>query len=60
MRIFYLITGILNTFFVGYIYSYEVLFLFTKPLIEITNKPNTSFIFTELTEAFLYKLKVLS
>ena len=56
-RIFYLITGILNTFFVGYIYSYEVLFLFTKPLVEIMNKPNMPFIFTELTEAFLIQIE---
>jgi sec-independent protein translocase protein TatC len=56
-RIFYLIIGILNTFLVGYAYSYEVLFLFTKPLIEITNKPNTSFIFTELTEAFFIQIE---
>ena len=35
MENFHLIIGILNTFLVGYAYSYEVLFLFTKPLIEI-------------------------
>ena len=60
LRFCYIITGVLATFLIGYIYSHEVLFLFTKPLVEIMNKPNMPFIFTELTEAFLIRLKELS
>ena len=57
LRFCYLITGVLATFLIGYIYSHEVLFLFTKPLVEIMNKPNMPFIFTELTEAFLIQIE---
>lgn len=49
--------GLVSTFVISYQYYYEVLFLFTKPLLEIINKPHMSFIFTDLTEAFLIRIE---
>ena len=49
--------GIVSTFLISYQYYYEVLFLFTKPLLKIIDKPHMSFIFTDLTEAFLIRLE---
>ena len=49
--------GVVSTFLVSYSYYHEVLFLFTKPLLEIINKPHMSFMFTDLTEAFFVRIE---
>ena len=48
LRISYLVFSFLTTFLICYYYSFEILYLFVKPLLNY----NKNFIFTDLTEAF--------
>ena len=48
LRMSYLVFSFLTTFFICYYYSFEILYLFVKPLLNY----NKNFIFTDLTEAF--------
>ena len=48
LRMGYLVFSFLTTFLICYYYSFEILYLFVKPLLNY----NKNFIFTDLTEAF--------
>ena len=54
LRMLYLVFSFLITFLICYYYSFEILYLFVKPLLNY----NKNFIFTDLTEAFYTTIKL--